>query len=307
MFQGGTQHRGRLRAPSGAEQQFGEAQGGRRVGGVHFQGFPVAGLGFRGTPQHLEHQRAVRQGPGARRAGGAFEHLVEESERAFRIPRHGEGGGGGGANPGGNRAATRCEDAVEESRRGGRIASPQPGVRQPAGGAQRRSFQRFAGPGHEGGEHAGSRAGISGRQMHAGLPDGEHRILRIPDRGRLRHPGCLREVPTVEQESQQFRPFVPAPFAERREQQVATTRAEPALLVAREEALPLGGEGGIRILGQQLAEPETGGGVLWRFRDGPAQPGNGFPAPAEEREGAAQLMGGSGRRPGRLERGFEEG
>ncbi len=129
----------------------------------------------------------------------------------------------------------------------------------------------------------------------------------MPDRRRLGHPGRLREVPTVEQESQQFRPLVPAPFTERREQQVAPPRPEPALLVAREEAPPLGGEGGIRILGQQLAEPEPGGGVLCRFRDRPAEPANGFQAPAEERKGATELMGGSWRRTGRVEDGFEDG
>ena len=142
--------------------------------------------------------------------------------------------------------------------------------------------------------------------MHTSHPDGEDRILRIPDRGRLRHPGRLREVRTVEQESQQFRPCVAAPFTERREQQVATPRPEPALLVARQEALPLGGEGGVRILSEQLAEPEPGSRVLRRFRDGPAEPGNRFVAPAEERENAAELTGGSGRRTGRVEGGFEE-
>ena len=142
--------------------------------------------------------------------------------------------------------------------------------------------------------------------MHAGPPDAEHRIRRIPDRGRLRHPRRLREIPAVEQESQQFRPFVPARLAERRKQQVATTPAQPAFLVAHKEALPLGSEGGIRILGQQLAEPEPGDRVLRRFRDGPAEPMDGFLPPSEEREGAAELTRRSRGRARRLEGGFEE-
>lgn len=307
VFQGGTQHLGRLRAPSGAEQQLGEAQGRRRVGRIGFQGFPVTGFGFCGAPQHLQHQGAVRQRPGARRTGGTFEHLVEEGERAFRIPRHREGGGRGGANPGGNRVAARCQNAIEQRRRGRRVPTAQPGVREPASRAQRRAVQRLAGPGHERGEHAGSRARIPGQQVHPGLSDGEHRIRRIPDRGRLGHPRRLREVSTVEQEPQQFRPLVPAPFTERREQQVTTTRAEPAFLVAREEALPLVGDGGVRVLSEQLAEPEPRGGVLRRFRDGPPEPVNGFRAPSEERQSAAERMDGSGRRARPLDDSFEEG
>ena len=306
MLQGGLNHRGRLRVSSGAKQQFGKAQGRRGVGRIGFQGFPVPGFGFGGAPQHFKHQRAVRQRPGARRTGGAFEHLVEEGQRALRIPGHREGGGGGGANPGGKSLPGRRQNAVEQGRRGGRIAPPQPRVREPASRAQRRSFQRFAGPGHQRSKHAGGRVRIAGQQVHAGLPDGERRIRRIPDRGRLRHAPRLREVPAIEQESQQFRPFVPARFTERRKQQVAATHAEPAFLVARKEALPLGSEGGIRILGQQLAEPEPGDGVLRGFRDGPAEPVDGFPAPSEEGETAAELTRRSGRRARRLEDGFEE-
>ena len=142
--------------------------------------------------------------------------------------------------------------------------------------------------------------------MRARLSDREHRIGRIPDRGRLRHPRRLREVPAVEQEPQQLRPFVPAPFTERGEQQVATARAEPAFLVARKEALPLGGESGLRVLSEQLAEPEPRGRVRRRFRYGPAEPEDRLVAPSEERESAAELAGRPGRRARRLEDGLEE-
>ena len=276
------------------------------MGRIGFEGSPVTGFGVRRTPQHLEHQRSVRQRSGARRTGGAFEHLIEEPQRALRISGHGEGGGGGGADPGRDPGAARRQNAVEEPGRGGRIPFPQPGVREPAGRAQRGAFQRLVGLGYQRDEHAGSRARLPGEQMHAGLPDGEHRVRGIPERGRPRHPRRLREIPAVEQESEQFRPFVPAPFAERREQQVPTAGPEPARLVTREEAPPLGGQGGIRILGEQLAEAEPGGGVPRRFRDGPAKPPNRFAAPSEEREGAAELLGGAGRRARRGEGGFEE-
>ena len=261
MFQGGSEHLHGLRTPSGAEQQFGEAQrsGGRcRIG---FQGFPVAGFGVRAAPQEFEHEGAVGQRPGARRTRGAVQHLIEERERPRRIAAHRECGRGGGPNPGRDSLAARLQHAFEERRCRPRVASPQPCLGQPAGRAERRSLQGFAGPGHEGSENLGGSAGVPGKQLYPRPANCERRFPRIPGRGGLRHARRLRHLTAVEQQSQQLHPIVPAPVADRGEQQVAAAGPKPALLVAREQPPPLGGQIGIRILGQQLPEPEANGRI----------------------------------------------
>lgn len=124
MLQGGTEHLGRLRTPPGPEQQFGEAErsgGGRRIG---LQGIAVPGFGFRETPQHFEHQGAVRQRAGTRRPACAVEDLIEERERPRRIAAHRERRRGGGPNPGRDSLAARLQHAFEECRGCPRVASP---------------------------------------------------------------------------------------------------------------------------------------------------------------------------------------
>ncbi len=153
--------------------------------------------------------------------------------------------------------------------------------------------------------------------------DLEGRIPRVPNRSRLRDAGRLQVVAAVEQQPQQFHPVVPAPASHRArsavhhgsgdnpvivdssQQQVAATRPQPALLVAGQETLALGGPVGIRILGEQLAEPKADLRILRRFGHGSPEPGDRLLAPAEKRESAAELKGGPGRRRQRRGRGFE--
>ena len=57
----------------------------------------------------------------------------------------------------------------------------------------------------------------------------------------------------------------------------------------------LGDQSGIGILDEQLAESETGQGIVTRFGDGSPKPGNGLLAPSEECKAAAELVRGSHR------------
>ena len=63
-----------------------------------------------------------------------------------------------------------------------------------------------------------------------------------------------------------------------------------------EKSPALGDQNGSGILDEQLAEPETGQGIVTRFGDGSPEPGNGLLAPSEECKAAAELVRGSRRR-----------
>ena len=123
-------------------------------------------------------------------------------------------------------------------------------------------MERFAGRGDERREDLRRSVVVPGQQVRARPADVEHRIRRKSGGGRPPDAGGLGDVAAVEQQSQQFRPGVPTPFADRREQQVAAARAEPAFFITRQQPLPLGGENGVRILRQQLSEPKPHRGVL---------------------------------------------
>lgn len=232
------------------------------MGRVGFQRLAVAGLRLRRTAEHLEYQAAVGQRSGTGRTRGAVDHLAKERQGPGGIPAHRECGRGGGADSGRNRLATRRQDAVEERRRTRRVSSPQPGVGQPTGRAERRSFQGFARPRHEGSEDLGGSAGVPGKKLHPRPADLDRRLPRIPGRGGLRHARRFHRLAAVEQESQQLYPLVPAPVADRGQQQVPAAGPEPALLVAREQPLSLRSEVGVRILGQQLPEAEANGRLV---------------------------------------------
>ena len=116
MFQGRTKHLGRLPAPSGTEEELPEAQRRSGVGRIGLQRLAVAGFGLGGTPEHLQNQSAVGQGPGARRTQSAIQHLVEERERSGWIAAHRESGGGGGPNAGRDPIASRIQYSAKESR-----------------------------------------------------------------------------------------------------------------------------------------------------------------------------------------------
>ena len=85
-------------------------------------------------------------------------------------------------------------------------------------------------------------------------------------------------------------------LVEPREQQVPATPPQPALLVTREKSPALGNQVRIRILEEQLPEPETGQRIVGRFGDGLPEPGHGLLTPSEERKAAAELVGGPHRR-----------
>ena len=280
MFQGGPQDLGRLFVPSGAEEQFGEPEGSGDVGRIGLQGLPVTPFRLRGTPQHLQYQRAVGERSGARGARSAFEHLVKKGEGARQIAAHRKGGGGGGANAGGDSVAASFQNAVEESCRRRWIAGAQTRIGQPAGGAQRGAVEWLAGRGNQRCKHRGGGTGIAGQQMEPRLADVEGWIPRIPCRSGLHHARCFHPVTAVEQQPQQFHPVVPALAGRqtrslvrpgsgddpavpgRSEQQVAAPRPQPAFLVPTQQTLALGGPVGIRVLGEQLAESKAGLRIL---------------------------------------------
>ena len=262
MFQRGLRNGGSLRVPSGAQQEFGEAQRRCGVSRVGLQRLAVTGLRFGRTAEHLQHQGAVGQRPGTGRTRGAVEHLAEERQGPGRIAAHREGGGGGGANPGRKPVPAGFQDPLEQIRCRPRVAAAQPGVRQPARGAQGSALERRPGAGNERSEDLGGGGRIPREQMDPRAADVEGRIPRIASRSRLRHPQRCRRIAAVEQQPQQLDPVVAAPFAQRREQQVAAARAEPASLVAGQQAPPLGRQTGIRILREQLPEPEADRGIL---------------------------------------------
>lgn len=87
--------------------------------------------------------------------------------------------------------------------------------------------------------------------------DLEGRIPGIPRRRRLHHAAGFLRFAAVEQQAHQLHPVVPASVADRGEQQVTAPCPQPTFLVSQEEAPPLGGPVGIRILSEQLAEPEA--------------------------------------------------
>lgn len=276
------------------------------MGGIGVQRLAVAGLRLGGPPEHLQHQGAVGQRPGAGRSDGAVEHLTEERERPGRIAAHREGGGGGGADPGRDRGAARLQHPVEQAGRRGRVPGAQPGVRQPARGAQRGARQRLPGTGDERSEDAGGGGRIPGEQVDARPADVEGGVPRIANRGGLRGAARVFEFAAVEQQAHQLHPLVPAPFMDRREQEVTAAGAEPALLVSRQQAPPLGGPVRIRILGEQLPEPEARRGIRRGFGDGPPEPRNRFLAPSEKGETPPELIRGSRGRAGRPDDGLEE-
>ena len=78
MFQGGLNQGGSLPVPSGPKQELGKAQRRRGVGRVGLKRLAVAGFRLRGTPQHLQYQRAVGERSGAGGARGAVEYLTKE-------------------------------------------------------------------------------------------------------------------------------------------------------------------------------------------------------------------------------------
>lgn len=276
------------------------------MGRIGFQGCSVTLLGFRGAPEHLQHQSAVREGSGARRARSAIEHLVEERERPCRIAAQRERGRGGGANPGGDSLTARLQNAIEERRRRGRITPPEARLRQPAGGAQRGAVEWLSGAGDQRSEHPGSGGGISGQQLEPPLTDLERRIPRVPERSRPQNAMGFDNVVAVEQQSQQFHPVAatlrgrgspgPAlvPVLDCGKQQSAAPRPLPVPLMAGEETPALGNPVGIRILSKHLAQPEPGGGILRQLRHGPPQPDDGFLAPPEKCETATVFVGGPG-------------
>ena len=261
MFQRGLRNGGSLRVPSGAQQEFGEAQRRCGVSRVGLQRLAVTGLRFGRTAEHLQHQGAVGQRPGTGRTRGAVEHLAEERQGPGRIAAHRERGGGGGANPGRDPVPAGFQDPLEQIRCRPRVAAAQPRVGQPARRAQGGALKRLRGTGDQRSEDLGGGGRISREQMDARPADVEGRIPRMAGGSRPRHAHRFRRITAVEQQPQQLDPVVPAPFPQRREEQVAAAGAEPASLVAGQQALPLGREAGIRILCKQLPEPEADRGI----------------------------------------------
>ena len=293
------------------------------MGRIGFQRAPIARFRFGGPPQHLQHQGAVRKRPGAGRAGGAVEHLNKERQRPRRIAAHREGGGGGGANQRGNPVAARLQHPIEERRRDGRLARPQPHVSQPARGAQRGAVQRFAGRRNEGRQDLGGGSEPARLQMRPRRTDGEGRITGVPNRSGAQDAGRLHDVAPVEQQSHQCHPAVPTSRHQSRsavysgsahdrvlvepgEQQVQTTGLQPTLLVTGEKPSAFGGPSGIGILGEQLAQPEAHHGIVRRFCGSPAEVGYRLLAEPEAREQSAQIEGRPRRRPRRRGGGFEQ-
>ena len=179
------------------------------MGGIGFQGLAVARFRFGRTSQHLEDQGAVRQRSRASRTRGAVEYLTKERQRPGRIAAHREGGGGGGANSGRDPLTARLQNAVEERRSSGRIASQQPRVGQPTSGAQRGAVERFAGRRDKGREDLGGGDEMARLQMRPRPADVEGRIPRVSSRTRPHNAGCLHDIAPIEQQSHQFYPAVP--------------------------------------------------------------------------------------------------
>ncbi len=179
------------------------------MGRVGCQRRAVASLGFGRTREHLQYQRAVGERSGAGGARGAVEYLTKEHQRPGRIALHREGGGGGGANPGRDPVTARLQNTVEERRRRGRIATPQPHVGQPTSGAQGGTLERFAGRRDQGREDLGGGRELARLQMRPRHADVEGRIPRVASRSRPPDADCLHDIAPVEQQSHQFYPAVP--------------------------------------------------------------------------------------------------
>ena len=323
VVEGRTHHLARLRTPPGAEQQFSEAQGRRGMGRIGFQRAPIARFRFRGPPQHLQHQGAVRQRPGAGWTGSAVEHLAKERQRPRRIAAHREGGGGVGADAGRDSLAARVQHPIEERRGPSRVASPQARVSQPARGAQRGAAQRFTGRRNEGRQNLGGGGQFAHLQVRPRPADFEGRIAGVSSRRRPYDAGRLHDVAPVQQQSHQCHPAVPTSghqprgtvypgpaydgvLVEPGEQQVQATGLQPTLLVTGEEPPAFGCPTGIGILGEQLAQPEAHRGIVRRFCGSPAELGNRLLAEPEAREQSAQVEGRPRRRPRRRSRGFKQ-